>query len=110
LSSYLLQSLDLPQGLIGDAILQPPQGHLLEGNDLTSLQERAQTLPVERRRKGEREEREKRETGTVTHTLHLPFPLVGRDGESLRKRRDAILQRAREPVWDYPGTQWYRAG
>ena len=33
----LLQGLDLPQDLVGDAILQPPQGHLLEGNDLSSL-------------------------------------------------------------------------
>lgn len=33
----LLQGLDLPQGLVGDAILQPPQSHLLESNDLSSL-------------------------------------------------------------------------
>ena len=33
----LLKRLDLPQGLVGDAILQPPQGHLLEGHDLPGL-------------------------------------------------------------------------
>lgn len=32
-----LQSLDLPQRLVGDAILQPTQRHLLEGHDLASL-------------------------------------------------------------------------
>lgn len=33
----LLQSLDFPEGLVRNTILQPPQGHLLEGNDLASL-------------------------------------------------------------------------
>lgn len=36
---HLLQGLDLPQGLAGDAVLQPAQRHLLEGNDLSSLGE-----------------------------------------------------------------------
>lgn len=33
----LLQSLDFPEGLVRNTILQPPQGHLLEGNNLASL-------------------------------------------------------------------------
>lgn len=41
----LLQGLDLPQGLVGDAILQAPQGHLLERHDLSSLRDTTLTLP-----------------------------------------------------------------
>lgn len=33
----LLQGLDLPQSLVGDAVLQPPQGHFLQGHRLSGL-------------------------------------------------------------------------
>lgn len=35
----LLQGLDLPEGLVGDAVLQPPQSHFLQSHRLSCLSE-----------------------------------------------------------------------